>query len=211
MEALGYILETQEIELPGGDATSDQHDAYDQWSVDDMKVRCYMLASMSNELQKQHENMKSSREILKNLRKLYGNNSRTAQYEILKELFRARMQEGIEVAAYMQKMIRLIQQLDKLEFQMDVDLVLWSLPDSFSGFIVNFHMNKLSCSLFELLNMLVTAQNAMNNKRKDKEFILVAGTSSNKTGKKKKKSKKGSVPQQLVGVTKKKGKAKIVF
>ncbi|PKI41979.1 hypothetical protein CRG98_037597 [Punica granatum] len=30
MEALGYILETQEIELPGGDATSDQHDAYDQ-------------------------------------------------------------------------------------------------------------------------------------------------------------------------------------
>ncbi|PKI30857.1 hypothetical protein CRG98_048752, partial [Punica granatum] len=37
MEALGYILETQEIELPGGDAMSDQQDAYDQWSVNDTK------------------------------------------------------------------------------------------------------------------------------------------------------------------------------
>ncbi|PKI43689.1 hypothetical protein CRG98_035920 [Punica granatum] len=38
MEAPGYILENQEIELPGGDATSDQHDAYDQCSVDDTKL-----------------------------------------------------------------------------------------------------------------------------------------------------------------------------
>ncbi|PKI44632.1 hypothetical protein CRG98_034987 [Punica granatum] len=100
MEALGYILETQEIELPSGDATSDQQDAYDQWSIDDTKVRYYMFASLSNELQKQHENIKSSREILKNLRKLYGENSRIARYEISKELFRARMQEGTEVAAH---------------------------------------------------------------------------------------------------------------
>ncbi|PKI31917.1 hypothetical protein CRG98_047692 [Punica granatum] len=68
MEALGYILETQEIELSSGDATNDQQDAYDLWSADDTKVRCYMLASMSNELQKQHEDLKSSREILKNLK-----------------------------------------------------------------------------------------------------------------------------------------------
>ncbi|PKI65303.1 hypothetical protein CRG98_014341 [Punica granatum] len=175
MDALGYILETQEIELPGGNAPSDQQDAYDQWSVDDSKVRYYMLASMSNELQKHHENMKSSREILKNLRELYGENSSTARYEISKELFRARMQEGTEVATHVQKMIRLIQQLEKLEFHMDKEL-----------------------------------HNAMNNKRKDKEFILVASTSSSKTRKKKKKSKKGSVPQQSAGVTKKKGNANVV-
>ncbi|PKI40028.1 hypothetical protein CRG98_039598 [Punica granatum] len=57
--------------------------------------------------------------------------------------------------------------------------------------------------------MLVTAQNAMNNNRKDKEVVLVTGTFSSKTRKKKKKSKKGSIPQQSVGVTKKKGKAKV--
>ncbi|PKI72263.1 hypothetical protein CRG98_007337 [Punica granatum] len=88
MEALRYILKTHEIELPGGDATSDQQDAYDQWSVDDTK-------------------------------------------------------------------------------------------------------------------------NAMNNKRKDKEVVLMVGTSSSKIGKKKKKSKKCSLPQQSTGVTKKKGKTKV--
>ncbi|PKI54778.1 hypothetical protein CRG98_024830 [Punica granatum] len=58
--------------------------------------------------------------------------------------------------------------------------------------------------------MLVTVQNAMNNKREDKEIIIVAGISSNKTGKKNKKSKKGSIPQQLTRVSKNKGKAKVV-
>ncbi|PKI71841.1 hypothetical protein CRG98_007780 [Punica granatum] len=44
---------------------------------------------------------------------------------------------------------------------------------------------------------------------KDKEVVLVAGTSSSKTGKNNKKSKKGFVPQKLVGVSKNKGKAKV--
>ncbi|PKI45504.1 hypothetical protein CRG98_034095 [Punica granatum] len=95
--------------------------------------------------------MKSAREILKNLRELYGENSRTARYEILKELFRARMQERTEVGAHVQKMIR-----------------------------------------------------------KDKEVVLVASASSSETDKKKKKSKKGYVPRHLAGVSKNKGKAKVV-
>ncbi|PKI37383.1 hypothetical protein CRG98_042222 [Punica granatum] len=114
----------------------------------------------------------------------------------------------------MKRMIRLIEQLVKLKSHMDrglrVDLVLQSLSDSFSGFIMNFHINKLSCSLPELLNMLVTAQNVMANKRKDKEIILVANASSSKTPRKKKMSKKGLVPSSSVGVSKNKGKAKVV-
>ncbi|PKI53822.1 hypothetical protein CRG98_025781 [Punica granatum] len=88
MEALGYNLETQEIEFPGGDATSNQHNAYDMWSAADTR-------------------------------------------------------------------------------------------------------------------------NTMNNKRKDKEVVLVTGTSSSKIGKKKKKSKKDTVPQQSTGVSKNKSKAKV--
>ncbi|PKI72735.1 hypothetical protein CRG98_006872 [Punica granatum] len=122
------------------------------------------------------------------------------------------MQEGTDVGVHEQRMIRLIRQLERLEFKMDkrlhVDLVLQPHPNSFLGFIVNFHMIKLSCSLPELLNMLVTAYNAMANKRKDKEVILVANASSSKTSKKKK-SKKGYVPPSSVGVSKNKGKAKV--
>ncbi|PKI77842.1 hypothetical protein CRG98_001806 [Punica granatum] len=140
-----------------------------------MKVRCYMLASMIDELQKQHENMKSGQEILKNLKELYGDNSKTARYEISKELLRERMQEGTEVGAHMQGMISLIQQLETFEFQMDKGL-----------------------------------HNAMTNKRKDKEVVLVANASSSKTGKKKKKSKKGSFPPSSAGVFKNKGKQRLL-
>ena len=41
-----------------------------------------------------------------------------------------------------------------LEDDLCVDLVLQSLPDSFSQFILNFNMNKLKVALLELLNML---------------------------------------------------------
>ena len=37
-------------------------------------------------------------------------------------------------------------------------MILQSLPDSFSQFVINYHMNKLNISLPELLNMLKTAE-----------------------------------------------------
>ncbi|PKI34738.1 hypothetical protein CRG98_044876 [Punica granatum] len=47
----------------------------------------------------------------------------------------------------------------------------------------------------EALGYILETQNAMTNKSKDKEVVLVANASSSKTGKKKKKSHKGFVPQ----------------
>ena len=66
-----------------------------------------MLASMSNELQRQHEDMEPQ-SILLNLKELYGEHSRTARYEISKQLFRARMSEGSPVQVHVLKMINLI-------------------------------------------------------------------------------------------------------
>ncbi len=52
-----------------------------------MRAKCYMLASMSNELQKQHENMLSASEILLHLQEFYGEHSRNARHEISRQLF----------------------------------------------------------------------------------------------------------------------------
>ena len=60
--------------------------------------------------------------ILFNLKKLYGEQSRTARYEISKKLFRARMTEGISVQMHVQKMIDLITHLGQLGFVMDGEL-----------------------------------------------------------------------------------------
>ena len=56
-EKIGYILETPVPNpLPEG-ATEPQQTTFRKWEEDDMQTRCYMLASMNNELQRQHEKM----------------------------------------------------------------------------------------------------------------------------------------------------------
>ena len=69
----------------------------------------------------------------------------------------------------MLKMINLIEKLARLSFLMDhelsVDLVLQSLPPSFSQFVLNYNMNKLEASLPELSNML---QSVEPNLKKEK-------------------------------------------
>ncbi|MCR4790616.1 MAG: DDE-type integrase/transposase/recombinase, partial [Treponemataceae bacterium] len=186
-EKLSYILETPDLGSAGEDATEEELATYRMWKNDSLTVKCIMLASMNNELQRQHDSM-DTHSILLNLKELYGEQSRTARYEISKQLFRARMIEGSSVQDHCLKVIDLITRLSQLGFAMDSelsqDLILQSLPDSFSQFVVNYHMNKLNSSLPELLNMLKTAESHI---KKDKGPILLVGESS-----KKKSDNKGS-------------------
>ena len=94
-----------------------------------------MWASISTEIHWQYKKYTSSREILLHLQELFGEQNRTAKYEISKRLFSAKMKEGEDVAVYVNFMIRAIEELESLDFSMDfhlqMDLILQSLPDSF--------------------------------------------------------------------------------
>ena len=133
--------------------------------------------------------MIDARSMIVNLQELYGEYRRTVRYEISKQLFKAKMTEGTDVGDHVLKMINLIGQLEVLNFYMDVelqiDLVLQSLLDSFAPFILNFNMNKLECLLPELLNMLTTAQAQIKGKRQER---VLAIASSSRSSKKKKSS-----------------------
>ena len=89
-------------------------------------------------------------------------------------------------------MIEWIERLAVLEFKMDkdlsIDLILQSLSDSFSQFIINFHINKIDVSLAELLNMLKIAEGTL---QKEKPNVLMIGkTKKRKVGQALKKGKK---------------------
>ena len=58
-----------------------------------------------------------------------------------------------------------------MDSELSQDLILQSLPDSFSQFVLNYHMNKLNTSLPELLNMLKTAE---SHSKGDKAQVLLA-------------------------------------
>ena len=88
------------------------------------------------------------------------------------------MKEGEDIGVHVNSMIRAIEELESLDFKLDsllqLDMILQSLSESFGQTIANFYMNKIECTLAELLNILVTAQKALQGSNKGKEVTLIA-------------------------------------
>ena len=74
-----------------------------------------------------------AKENLLHLQELFGEESRTARYEISKRLFYAKIKECEDVAVQENSMIRAIEKLDSLDFSTDfhlqLDWILLSLPN----------------------------------------------------------------------------------
>ena len=104
-------------------------------------------------------------EMLTHLQELYGEQSRTAHFEIFRRLFRAKMSDGQSINDHCLTIIKNIEELQKFGMNMDkklqVDLILQSLSDSYGLFFMNYHMNKIDNTLPELLNILVTAEGTL--------------------------------------------------
>ena len=79
------------------------------------------------------------------------------------------MHDGQAINYHCLTMITDIKELEKLRMNMDkelqVDLILQSLPNSYGWFIINYHMNKIDATLSELLNMLVTVEGTLKSSR----------------------------------------------
>ncbi|KAK8578450.1 hypothetical protein V6N13_116294 [Hibiscus sabdariffa] len=77
--------------------------------MDDMlDVGCLMLATMTPELQKQHEDMVAY-EMIQNLKEIYEGQARQERYETSKALFQCKTSEGSPVGAHVIKMMGYIQ------------------------------------------------------------------------------------------------------
>ena len=78
---------------------------------------------------------------------MYGEQSRTAHFEVSKRLFNLKMREGQLVHEHCITVIKDIKEVEKLGLNMQkklqMDLILQSLISLYSQFIINFHMNKL--------------------------------------------------------------------
>ncbi|XP_031269170.1 uncharacterized protein LOC116127678 [Pistacia vera] len=98
------------------------------------------------------------------------------------------MAKKAQVGPHVLKVIRYIKRLETLGFvvneKLQCDLILQSLPDSYSPFIMNFNMNMMVKSMLELLNMLRTAKQDL----KKPKLVLLVVTSKGK-GKSKGKAK----------------------
>uniref|UniRef100_A0A1U7WIF5 Uncharacterized protein LOC104224468 n=1 Tax=Nicotiana sylvestris TaxID=4096 RepID=A0A1U7WIF5_NICSY len=144
-------------------------------------ARCYILASMSNVLQHQHQSMESAYDILENLKEMFGDQNRAAKQTAMKALLNTKMVEGSSVRDHVLKMMSLLNELE-------------TLPDSFQQFRLNYNMNKMDLSLAKLLNELQSAETIIKSQAPPVALNFEAGSSSKpRGGQKKKKGQKPSV------------------
>ena len=103
-----------------------------------------------------------------------------------------------------------IEKLGSLGFAMDhelsIDLVLQSLPDSYAQFVLNFQMNKIDCTLPELINMHKTVEPSI--KKEQKSIMVVNSSGPSKKNKKAKKQGKKNTIKPKGGIQKKTAKNK---
>ena len=171
-----YVLEEPlPAEEPPLTATRADKDAYKKHQSAALDVGCLMLATMNSELQKQHEEMEAF-DMIEHLKQLYQQQARQERYDVSKALFQCRMVEGSLVGTHVLKMIGYIENLDKLGFPLDqelaTDVILQSLPESFSQFVVNYNMTDMEKTLPQLLGMLRTYE-ANTKKTKATNVLIV--------------------------------------
>ncbi|XP_057965527.1 uncharacterized protein LOC131156097 [Malania oleifera] len=189
-----YKYELVEVcpQKPGERATNKETRAYQKWIKANKMARCYILASMSNVLQHQHQSMLFAYNIMQNLKEMFGYQNRAARKTIMKDLMNTIMIEGTPIRDHVLKMIGFLNELEilgaEIKGKTQVDIVLQSLSDSFKQFFLNYNMNKLSYSLAKLLKELQTTEGLIRKPT----IALVTENGSFSRPKGRKKQKKGS-------------------
>ncbi|KAK8534691.1 hypothetical protein V6N13_081124 [Hibiscus sabdariffa] len=169
-----YVIEELVPDEPTANAPRADKDKFEKHMDDMLDVSCLMLATMSPELQKQHEDM-NAYDMIQNLKEIYEGQARQERYETSKALFQCKMSEGSPVGAHVIKMMGYIQTLDKLGFalkdELATDVILQSLPNSFNPFVLNFNMKEINKTLPKLLGILRTAESTVSKKSSKQDTV----------------------------------------
>ena len=108
------------------------------------------------------------------------------------------MHDGQSIHDHCLIMIKDFEKFEKLGMSIDkdlwIDLILQSLIDSYGQFIVNIHMNKIQCTIYKLVDMLVTTDRTLKSSRGSVLIVeQITSSKKNSIGKKKKSAKKQKV------------------
>ncbi|XP_038874918.1 uncharacterized protein LOC120067424 [Benincasa hispida] len=83
--------------VPSSTATRNVLDIYDRWVRANGKARAYILASISDVLNKKYEVMGTARETMVSLQEMYGQPSFSVRHEVITYICVMRMKDGTSV------------------------------------------------------------------------------------------------------------------
>ncbi|MCQ7012838.1 DDE-type integrase/transposase/recombinase, partial [Clostridioides difficile] len=202
-EGYKYVLTEVCPDKPREGSGEEEGGAYSKWVKADEMARCYILASMSNVLQHQHQSMATAYDMMLNLKELFGHQSRAARQEAMRKLMTTKMAEGTPVRDHALNMMALLNEIEvqggEIDGETQVDIVLQSLPRSFEQFRLNYNMNKRLYTLAELLAELQAAEGLFRQGAQALVAVTASGSSYKPKGKRKKKKQTG--PASKIGAS----------
>ncbi|KAL0381953.1 UNVERIFIED_CONTAM: hypothetical protein Scaly_0482600 [Sesamum calycinum] len=144
--------------LPEG-SSPEERVTLKKWFEDNSKVCSIILASMTNEIQKQYDRLDNVPLIMLHMKEVYAVPDRHIRYDTTKAFFGTKMAEGSSIQIHGVKMLPLVEKLEDLKVGLDndlyIDVILHSLPPFYDPFTINYNMNGLEKSIYKLINMLV--------------------------------------------------------
>ena len=146
-EKLGYVLEGPLPLAVGEEASEEERRVFETWKDDDLRVKSYILSSLSPKLKQQYYGMIDSYSMMTRLRQSFENQEQVIVHKVAMELFHARLDEGQSVSPHVLQMIDLIDQLRQhnliLNDILGRSVILSSLPASYRQLMMYFNIMRL--------------------------------------------------------------------
>jgi len=109
-------------------------------------AKCYILASVSNVLQHQLQDLDHASGMMTILKEMFGEQNRTAKSVTMRSLLNRKITEITPVREHCLSMIAILNSLEvqgvEIDSELQVDIILHSLPDSYNQFRLNVTMKK---------------------------------------------------------------------
>ncbi|XP_037492384.1 uncharacterized protein LOC119369778 [Jatropha curcas] len=118
-EEYQFVLTEVCPEKLGEGASEEVTRAYQKWVKADEMARCYILASVPNVLQHQHQTMDTAFDMLENLKEMFGDQTSAARQNALREILTSKMEEGTPVRTHVLKMMSLLNNMEVLGAEVD--------------------------------------------------------------------------------------------
>ncbi|KAL0416392.1 UNVERIFIED_CONTAM: hypothetical protein Slati_3471100 [Sesamum latifolium] len=120
-ENQGYVLDKPlPTALPEGSSPKERL-TFEKWHEDNRKVRSIILASMTNEIQKQYDRLEDVPSIMLCMKDVYAVPDRHIRYVAIKVFFGTKMTEGSSVHNHGVKMLFLVEKLEDLKVGLNND------------------------------------------------------------------------------------------
>ena len=84
-------------------------------------AKCYIMASISNVLQLQMQDITLTSDIMLSLKEMFGIQGRSTRHDIMRTLLNTQMAEGTPIRDYCLRMISYLNELEMLGVEIDVD------------------------------------------------------------------------------------------